>query len=702
MLNLLGRLHARPPSDLEHIAAFWQVPLVDGPRHRQIGQLYRTMTDPRAVRDTWERLNAGERDVVRVLSLGDQVALTIADLADRLQHDESAVRRTAARLYRGGVIARQGDDDPLPEGMAPVLFAPRELALLFRRVLDEIDADDVSTTPLRALLALLDDAELEGAARAWGIRVIPGLRERDDLTDQLLRQVADPDRVAVVVEARRHDAKSIWRYVRGQLEGFSIDLADAARAAGLHHDDPRTRQRLREALAELEESLLVWHTYAKGERKLFVPVEIRTPRVPSNTLPPLTPVVAATVPELPWRPPDALAWDLLTTVRELSMPGAPEIDDLADLPRSWLRHLTPRLWRRGEDRPPAGYVSFLLELAKAEGLIVQREDHGDAVFAVAPAARAWRDLGFPQQTELLRQRWLGHPDWIEGSGRGDLAVWGADWRGFRRRLLAHLSAVPTADGEAERPWYPVESVATWVAARDPDLLGPTFTAATARRVDHPGEGESERRRAALAEAVSVALETALQWFGIVNISVVAGQPLLMQMASEREATSMGEGDGQSGRPLSVGDDGSIELYQPTPLRVWSIGVFAEPERLDRVCRYRLTAATLGRALAAGFDQQQVATFLTRQSGASLPDAVTNQLGAWTRQYRRIVLRHAVVIEPDDPATLPALRKHAASMGLTIRDLDHRRLLVEAAPAVIEQLRARIAGAGYAPLWTDSA
>jgi hypothetical protein len=706
MLNLLGRLHARPPSDLEHIAAFWQVPLVDGPRHRQIGQLYRTMTDPRAVRDTWERLNAGERNVVRVLSLGDQVALTIPDLADLLQHDESSIRKSATRLYRAGVIARQGDDDPLPEGVAPLLFTPRELALLFRRVLDEIDAGDLSSTPLRALLALLDDAELEDAARSWGIRVIPGLRERDDLTDQLLRQISDPLRVAAVVDARRSDAKKIWQYVRGQLEGISIGLTDAAHAVGLHHDDPRTRHRLREALAELEETLLVWHTYAKGERKLFVPVDIRNPHAPQDTLPPLTPVVTATVPEPPWRPPDALAWDLLMTVRELSMPGAPDIDDHADLPRSWLRHLNARLWRRGDTQPPAGYIPFLLELAKAEGLIIQRQEDGEHAFTVAPAARGWRDLSFPQQTDLLRQRWLAHTDWIEGSGRGDLAIWGADWRGFRRRLLAHLSAIPSVEFEdgspnGERPWYPVESVATWVAARDPDLLGPTFTAATARRVDHSSGGDAERRRGALAETATIALETAFQWFGIVNISVVAGQPLLMQIASTGNDSGTREAnEHERAHPVVVREDGVIELHHPTPLRVWSLGVFATPERLDRICEYRLTAATLGRALAAGFDQQQVTTFLTRQSGTGLPAHLAEQIEAWTRQFRRIVLRHAVVIEPDDPATLTAVQQQVANLSLAATQLDNRRLLIEATPEAIEELRTRIASAGYAPLWAN--
>lgn len=697
MLNLLGRLHARPTADFDQIAGYWRIPLDDAPRHRQIGQLYRTMTDPRAARDVWEGLDADERAVVRALSLGDEVMLAVPGLADRLGTDEAAARQTVGRLYGAGILARQGEDETAAPNEEPEVFAPRELALLFRRILDEIDAGDLSTTPLRALLALLDDAEVEEAARTWGTRVIPGLRLRDDLESQILRHVEDPERVAAVVRKLNDDARAIWRQLRGRLEGLSIDLAEAARAAGLTRHDATTCQRLRDALAELEESLLIWHTYVDGQRKLFVPREIRAPHAARPELPPLTPVIAVTVPERPWQPQDALAWDLLTVVRELSMPGAPEIDDPSDVPPPWLRHLHRRLWRRGDDRPPVGYVSFLLGLARAEALLVPRGED-DAVLTVAPSARAWRDLSFEHQTDLLRQRWLSSADWIEGRGRADLTIWGADWRGFRRRLLAQIAALPEQEPGAESEtdagsWYPVEAVAAWIAARDPDLLGPTFTVATARRVDQAGDDQAERRRAAIAESVTVALETAVQWFGIVRLSAVAGQPPLLQVVSDHQAPELLEDDAVA--PLQVAADGAISLRRPTPLRVWSLGVFAEPEWLDRVCRYRLTEASFGRAMAAGFDQEQVATFLSRQGGATLPPPVVERLTAWTRQYRRVRLHHAVVVEPDDARAVETLRRIALTAGAEVRSLGERELLIVLPAGEEEALLDAIESAGYA-------
>jgi hypothetical protein len=124
-------------------------------------------------------------------------------------------------------------------------------------------------------------------------------------------------------------------------------------------------------------------------------------------------------------------------------------------------------------------------------------------------------------------------------------------------------------------------------------------------------------------------------------------------------------------------------------------------RLDRVSRYRLTAASLQRALAAGFDQAQVAAFLTRQGGSALPIEVQGRLEDWVRQYRRVTLRHAVVLEPDDPAGLPELRRDIEGRSLRVTDLDGRTLLVEAAPSAIDALRAHLAGSRYAPRWGDA-
>ena len=696
MRNLLGRLHARPSEELTRVAAFWQVPLGTD-RHGHVGALYRALTDPRAARAAWDRLDLDERALVRLLALAEDEAPTLVELADRLGTPPDATREVAIRLYRAGILARQGDDDPLPIGEAPRLILPRELALLFRRVQDEIEAGDLSGTPLRALVELLDDAEIEEAAQVWGLTVIPGLRQRADLSQRVLRQVADPARVAAVAAGRRRDAAALWRRVRDEPGGAPVPLAAAAAGIGMADDDPRAGQRLRAALAELETALLVWHTYRPdGSRWLFVPTEIRSPAlVPPAELPPLAPVTAGTLDVPAWRHPDALAWDLLTLLRATTAADAPPWERAADLPRGWLRWINEHLWCRGAETPPPGYLDLLLVLAGAEGLL-RRDDN--ARTATGAGLRRWRDRAFADQSERLRRWWLDRGDWPEGEAGGTVEVWGADWRGARRRLLALLG--DPALGLKVGVWYALDPVTARVAARDPDLLGPTFTAATARH------GGDDGRAGAIAEVAGIALTGAFAWFGLVEVADIPGHARAVRVTAAGAALAGRTplplaADAGSGPALTVAADGEIALHAPTPLRVWSLSAFADPARLDRVSTYRLSRESLARALAAGFDLAQVVGFLAGQAGGPLPAEVTARLATWAHGYGRVRVGRAAVLTPDDPAALPDLLRVATAAGYPARPLGADALLVDLPPMgdhddPEEALLALLRAAGHAP------
>ncbi len=683
MRNLLGRLHARPPAELTRIATFWQVPPASGDRPVQVGVIYRTLTDPRAVRAAWDRLDDDERSLVRLLAVEtpEDQAPTLPALAEGLGVDVERTKQIAGRLYRVGILAREGDDEPLPVGELPRLFLPRELALLFRRVQDEIEAGDLDGTPLRALMELLDDAEIEEAAEIWGVSVVPGLRRRDDLVSQLLRRVADSKRVAAVAAALSADAARLWRRVRDEPDGQPVLLAIAAAEVGLDGDDPRLGQRLRRALAELETALLVWHSYHRdGSRWLFVPAEIRSPSPPATPqLPPLAPLIDVVPEPPPWHHPDALAWDLLTLLRDVSDPLAAPWPAGSDPPRPRLRRLNGGLWHRGDDVPPPGYLDFLVTLAAGEGLL-RPDDEEKSHLVLDPSARRWRGQSFAQQTERLRRRWLDHPDWIEGRSRDEIDVWGADWGSARRKLLA-LVASPKIETEPGT-WYALDSVAARLASLDPDLLGPTFTAATARSTPTAGGEDPESGRiAATATIVAVELVTALAWFGLVEVADVVGRTRAVRFrwmiptTNPPSAPSDPPLETTAPRALVLKPGGEIELHRPTPLRVWALSAFADTERLGRVSVYRLTAAGLERALAAGFDLTQIITFLADQTETKVPDEIVERLRAWARGYRRVRAQDAVVLKPDASDALADLRRLATEAGLDPVPLPDGALLV---------------------------
>jgi hypothetical protein len=482
---------------------------------------------------------------------------------------------------------------------------------------------------------------------------------------------------------------------------------------GLVATDARSAQRQRAALADLESSLLLWHTFhADGSRWLFAPAEFRLPgRSLATTLPPLAPVNAGDLVTPSWRPSDALAWDLLTLLRELTDPDAPPWPATGDPPRSRLRRLNQRFWHRADDTPPPGYVELLLALAEADGL-VQRDDGHHATFTIGPGARRWRDQSFAAQSERLRWWWLAATDWVEGRSLGEVEVWGADWRGARRRLLTLLGD-PTI-GLAPATWVTLDSVAARIAAHDPTLLGSTVTVAMARQAPpiEPGIGDNPARQAAVAEVVRIALATAFAWFGLVELADVPGHTRALRVTDAGLAASRRQSPpsvtpaptAKSDPPLTINADGAISLREPTPLRVWSLSAFADLERLERIAVYRLTAEALARALAAGFDLEQVTTFLAKQADQPVPATVAAKLREWALAVRRVRLRRAIVVSPDDVDSLPEITRLLAEANLPIRQIGERELLVELPVPPIDQQNDHVTellrNHGLSPRWSS--
>ena len=750
MRNLLGRLNGRSTEELSRIARFWRVPTEStGPKHRLVGGLYRTMTDTRGGRDAWDRLDDQERQLVTLLAGTSEGSLAIGDLARRLGVTETAAHEIAARLYRAGIIARVGDDDPLPIGAVPRLFLPIEIGQLFRRIRDERELGDVSGRTLPTLLGLLDDTELEEAAGYWGFKAIPGLHRRDDLIARIGEGVADPDRRRAVVQslARRPEAARLWDAVLPPrpdpdapapvpyAQRIAVPLADAVATAGLTppDTDPAAELRLRSTLSDLESRLLVWHTYdASGNRFLFVPAEIRDPKaIAAHGIDRPEPVATDQVQPDPWHSPDSLAWDLLTVVRALGSADAPVVATVETLPRPWLRWLNSRLWWRGDDTPPPGYLAFLAAFGQDEGILRVADGPSGTALTSTAAIRGWRDRSFPEQTAQLRLRWLATTGWPEGAARSDLAIEGADWRGFRRRLLAHLgeliatdqaTATPPGDGAKPDanattgpdagPWYAVEDLAQWLAALDTDILGDTFSAASAA---YTGTTEPERRRAAIADTIAGTLTTALAWFGLVElgsgsrgrrlvrVSPAALAPTTTERPDGSNATTPRDGSSREA-PISLAIDGTIRLRQPSPVRVWSLLTFADPLTLGEISTYRLTEAALGRALAAGFELGQVTDFLTRQSRRGLPEPVLADLQGWSNGFRRVRIGPALTLRPDDDGQIDELVALATAAGLTAHQLPDGSVVIPLpgrwrspdSDTAVATLTERLRAAGFQP------
>ena len=698
MRNLLGRLNARSAEELSRISVAWQVPVSGSDKLGQVAQLYRALTDPTSARDLWSRLPVDERALTTLLLSADESASLLADLAAQLGQPEADVRQIAARLYFKGIVVRIGDDDPLPVGEAPRLFLPREVGVLFKRVTDEIAAGDVSQTPIAVLLQSRDDRQIEEAAEHWGVRVIPGLRTREEILRQLLTNIGDPRRLPTVESRLRREASRIWPLVRDAVDGKPVTLAEVIASEGIVTEDPRRAQRFRDALGELEEKLLVWHTYkTDGSRWLFVPAEIRSPQTHTPAMLSIAlPAVVSYDAEVEPHQTHAVAWDLLTLLRALSPPQEHHIFDVNDSPKVWLRKLNDSLWNRGAETPPPGYLEFLIDLARVEGVLTGGDPAIEEPFQVSPAVRSWRDRSFADQTARLRATWLSSSLWIEGSDRDDIEIEGADWPGFRLKLLGHLALVQRNSA------YALEEVSTWLSRHDPDLLGASFDVSSARNPQFPND-DAANRRAAIAEVAAQVIETAFCWFGIADVMLRGRDPRLVRFRLEQP--EINQPTAASGTALTVSPTGDIALNSPSPLRVWSLTAFADAKTLKPESTFRVTERSISRALQAGFEIRHVESFLTKQSGQSLPPEFLERLQTWSQSVRRIRVSRTLRLTADDSeqadqlgALLEKMKQPSVRVGeeffITVENT------AEISAAEVE-LIARLAGAGFSPQGLES-
>lgn len=678
--NLLGRLLARKPADVRAIADCWDVPLGGQTHADNVGRLYSVMRDIWAVRDRAAAFDTAQRAVVDALLAAGDAALTVAELASATGLPQPAVDAAVSALDRCGVLHRAPRAASSGTEPAPAYFLARELATGFVRVREEqlLGTALRPDAPLRALLTTLDPAELEEAAAVWGLRVTPGVLEREALTDELLARVDLPEQRRAVVKELDGPAARVFATLREAGEPLAVERLRAALRL--------TVPALREAGRALGDRLLVWHAYVDGERVLFIPKDVLAPRRPARDAPPpLTPVEA--LPDEHPRHPYAAAWDLLTLLRGLTLGTFAWREGDEERNATHLRRVAPALWTTRAGRPRPGYVPLLLALAHDEGLV--RAD-GDEM-RVTGAVEAWRNRSFNEQALILFERWRAASEWLEGASQDELQLINVDWSAMRQAVLEEIRTLRVGE------WYDAATLALRIARLRPTLLGGSFSAARAA-------GSAGTRDEVSAAAVAIALRGGLVALGLLD-EELTGQGELALALTEVGAWLLGLRQAFAppllgAHPLAVGADFEILLFRPTPRRLWALGAVAELARLDTVSSYRLTEATVGRAMALGLTRDQLVTFLERGSGGPLPPNVEATLNEWTRRHAGVRLRRVVLLHPNQPEHAARLQATLARAGFPLAEAlpDGRLLLPLPDDQPGDDLLATLRAAGFTVSW----
>ena len=123
--------------------------------------------------------------------------------------------------------------------------------------------------------------------------------------------------------------------------------------------------------------------------------------------------------------------------------------------------------------------------------------------------------------------------------------------------------------------------------------------------------------------------------------------------------------------------------------------FAERVSLEHIAQYRITKASVTRAIQTGLHANDIKTILEQASGGDVPQNVQYSLVEWERQARRIEMwRNATLLEVDESALLDELFIHEQTRSLLGRRLAP--CLVEVLPHQLPALQTFLWQRDYLP------
>jgi hypothetical protein len=190
----------------------------------------------------------------------------------------------------------------------------------------------------------------------------------------------------------------------------------------------------------------------------------------------------------------------------------------------------------------------------------------------------------------------------------------------------------------------------------------------------------------------------LHWLGLTEVNA-EGHPEAFRLASGVVLiTSELPGNAEEpawGRLIVQPNFEVIALAPVSEVLLVKLDRFAERVRLEHIAQYRLTRASVTRAIQVGLHADAIQEILEQAAGGDIPQNVRYSLMEWERQARRIELwRGVTLLEVDDAALLDRLFADDETRPLMGRRLSP--LLAEVATDQLSNIQEALWQRNYLP------
>lgn len=660
MKSLSALLASAPIDTLADLAARWgaPAPTEDDIEARQ--RLERAMRDNIACRFVWEHLHDDERRVLFAI-VGPSArnwclrALVPERTHMDLERCESVIARLGARHLLTAEVARvQGGElvgqRPTFYGYAlprnpraeveekPILYVPTELATGLYATGRELfmPQADRSEKTLDELLMPYRQGDLDQIGRRFGLS-LSAHYSRNEVRTAMAENLSQAEAIRYVLARIDPPLRTLYEWLV-ESDGRASFTA-VRRQTTL--DDPALATLVR----TLEEYALVFDTFSRGERVLFIPREtfanlrqaaerphraadLVERHVPSAVQPADTPVL----------------WDLAVLVAaayhqeiELTRSGA--------FPKRAALRLLPQLAGardRKHQEDALNYLEQLKQEACELGLVVApaSTSRERARLAPGPKLDSWALHDQVMQVRRVFRRWPTNRTWQD--------MLGAEYRDW----LAYYIEAPVVREQVRALlrrcragiWYSVASFRATIQGDDAFVLRPAQ-----RYAGEAGYRLAKELRAHWdqtdGEVIAGIFRSTLRELGLVALGYdrdavpAAGEVVnpdafqLTDLGAEVLASEQSSAQAPSARPLVVQPNFQVLLLEPhMPALYWLVR-FAAVDRIGRVSRFTLTRESLLCGLATGACGDEVLAFLETHSQKALPQNVTYTLRDWLRHHQ---------------------------------------------------------------------
>ena len=357
-------------------------------------------------------------------------------------------------------------------------------------------------------------------------------------------------------------------------------------------------------------------------------------------------------------------------------------------------------WRRLAKAAAVSEVdaALLIETAYAAGLIGELESSTDTVYAPAAGYDQWRNAPLPQRWARLANAWLAMPRQPALAGKRD----------ERDRPMTVLSGqLDRASAPGLRRTVLTALAALSPLAPEPDALIEYIRWQAPRRM----RGREESYRDTLREAAALGLTglgaiTSYTRALLGSLTAADDDPLGLRPEAElppEETPAVVMLSALLPAPVDhvlVQADLTVVVPGPAePALASELEVMAEPESGGGASVYRITPASVRRALDAGYTAHDLHALFAKRSKTSVPQALTYLIDDVARTHGGLRVGPAgSYLRSDDEGLIAA-----ALADRALADLQLRRIApgVLVTPYLSARLLAALRDAGYAPVPEDS-